>query len=68
MECGLPPAAALHAATGLAAEAVGLEQEIGIVAAGKRADLLVLSGNPLRDINCIKKVVTVFKDGKEYLP
>ncbi|MBP2663896.1 MAG: hutI 2 [Firmicutes bacterium] len=68
VDCGLPVAAVLHAATGLAAQAVGMEQEIGIVAAGKRADLLVLSGNPLRDINCIKKVVTVFKDGKAYLP
>lgn len=68
VDCGLPVAAALHAATGLAAQALGMEQEIGIVAAGKRADLLVLSGNPLRDINYIKKVVTVFKDGKVYLP
>ncbi|CQR72554.1 imidazolonepropionase [Sporomusa ovata DSM 2662] len=65
VECGLPAAAALHAATGLAAQAVGLEQEIGIVAAGKRADLLVLAGNPLQDINCIKNVVKVFKDGQE---
>lgn len=65
-ECGLSPAAALYAATGLAAQAVGLEQEIGTLETGKRANLVVLSGNPLADITCIRKVVKVVKDGKEH--
>lgn len=68
VECGLPASTALYAATGLAAQAVGMEQEIGTVAAGKRADLIVLAGNPLLDIKCIKNVMKVFKEGKEYLP
>ena len=66
-ECGLPSSAVLHAATGLAAQAIGLEQEIGTVEPGKRADLLVLDGNPLADIMNIRKIVQVFKDGKEYV-
>ncbi|HWR05645.1 amidohydrolase family protein [Sporomusa sp.] len=65
VECGLPPAAALRAATGLAAEAIGAGKELGTLEAGKRADLLVLAGNPLTDITCIRKLVRVFKDGKE---
>ena len=65
-ECGLSLAAVLHAATGLAAQAIGLEQEIGTVEPGKRADLLVLAGNPLADIKNIRNVVQVVKDGKEY--
>lgn len=66
VECGLPPVAALHAATGLAAKAVGMDSQIGTIETGKRADLLVLEGNPLMDITCIRKIVTVFKNGKEY--
>ncbi|MDF2569102.1 MAG: hutI 2 [Sporomusa sp.] len=66
VDCGLPPAAALRAATGLAAKAIGLGSEIGTVETGKRADLLVLSGNPLTDIACVRNVVKVLKDGKEY--
>ncbi len=67
VECGLPPAAALHAATSLAAQAIGKDQELGTLTTGKRADMLVLAGNPLKDITCIRKVVQVFKDGKEYV-
>ncbi len=62
-ECGLPAAAVLQAATGLAAQAIGADQELGTLEMGKRADLLVLAGNPLTDIACIKNVVKVFKDG-----
>ncbi|WP_371371499.1 amidohydrolase family protein [Sporomusa aerivorans] len=65
-ECGLPAGAALYAATGLAAQAIDMAGEIGTVEAGKRADLLVLADNPLADITNIKKVVKIFKDGKEY--
>ncbi len=64
VECGLPAAAAIHAATGLAAQAVGMEQQIGTVAVGKQADLLVVAGNPLVDITCLKNVVQVFKEGR----
>ena len=67
-ECGLPVAAAIHAATGLAAQAVGMEAELGMIAPGKRADLLVVAGNPLADLACLRQVVAVYKDGKEYLP
>ncbi|MBP2634957.1 MAG: hutI 2 [Firmicutes bacterium] len=67
VECGLPAVAAIHAATGLSAQAIGMEQELGTVAAGKKADLLVLDGNPLAKISCLKNVVQVFKAGKEQL-
>ncbi|SDE83219.1 metal-dependent hydrolase family protein [Sporomusa acidovorans] len=66
VECGLPAAAAIHAATGLAAKAIGMEPEIGTVAVGKRADLVVLAGNPLLNIADIRKVVKVFINGKAY--
>ncbi len=65
VECGLPPLAALRAATGLAAEAVGLGQELGTLETGKKADLLVLAGNPLTDITSLRNIVKVYKEGKE---
>jgi imidazolonepropionase-like amidohydrolase len=44
---GLSPADALRAATSVAAEAIGLQEHIGTVQAGKIADLLVLDGDAL---------------------
>lgn len=63
VECGLPATAALQAATGLAAQAIGASAEVGTIQIGKRADLLVLTGNPLTDITCIRNVAKVIKDG-----
>lgn len=64
-ECGMPTIAALHAATGVAAEAIGMANEIGTIEIGKRADLVVLDGNPLMDLTNIRKIVKVYKAGKE---
>jgi imidazolonepropionase-like amidohydrolase len=46
---GLPPAAALTAATRTAAEALGLDEYIGTVTEGKLADLTVVDGDPLAE-------------------
>jgi imidazolonepropionase-like amidohydrolase len=46
---GLPPAEALVAATMTAAEALGLDDHIGTVAAGKFADLIIVDGDPLTE-------------------
>jgi imidazolonepropionase-like amidohydrolase len=46
---GLTPAEALAAATSTAAQALGLAEQIGTVAAGKLADLLIADGNPLEE-------------------
>jgi imidazolonepropionase-like amidohydrolase len=46
---GLTPAQALVAATGTAAEALGLAKHIGTVTEGKLADLIVLDGDPLTE-------------------
>jgi imidazolonepropionase-like amidohydrolase len=50
VEAGLPPAEAIAAGTGRAAECLGLAGETGTVERGRAADLLVLDGDPLRDI------------------
>ena len=48
------------------ARAISARDDIGTIAAGKRADLVVVDGNPARDIHDIEKVETVFKDGVGY--
>lgn len=70
VEAGLTSMQAIQAATGKAAEAIGLESEIGSVAAGKQADLILVAGNPLDDVTILergKAVDFVMKGGAVYL-
>jgi imidazolonepropionase-like amidohydrolase len=63
---GLTPMQALQAATGWAAECLGLEHEIGTVEKGKRADLVVVDGDPLADLRVLMdlaRIRLVVKDG-----
>jgi len=61
---GMPPAAALVAATVNAADLLGLAAEIGTLEAGKRADLVAVDGDPLSDVTVLKRVGFVMKDGR----
>src|SRR5207249_11469889 len=59
---GIPPAAALQAATSNAARLLRADSRIGLVASGRDADLLVVDGNPLTDITALERVsMVVFK-------
>ena len=63
---GLTPMQAIQAATGLAAECLGLEREIGTVEKAKRGDLVVVAGDPLADIEILQaddRIRLVVKDG-----
>ena len=67
VEAGLSPMQALQAATGWAAECLGLEGDVGTVAPGKRADLVVVDGNPLQNITVLQdaqRIKLVLKGGK----
>ena len=64
VESGLSPADALRAATIWSAEFLGLSDNSGSVAVGKRADLLLLDGNPLLDIKNTQRIRIVFLDGR----
>lgn len=63
-EAGLPPRDILLAATLHGAEALGLEGELGTVAPGKLADLLVVAGDPLADLSALERVRVVVRDGE----
>jgi imidazolonepropionase-like amidohydrolase len=53
VEGGLAPLEAIAAATSGAAQALGLQDEVGVVARGKVADLVVVDGDPLADIQVL---------------
>ncbi len=63
VEGGFTPEEAIQIATLNGAKFLGLDDRIGSVAAGKQADLVVLNGNPARQISDVEKVTIVFRDG-----
>jgi imidazolonepropionase-like amidohydrolase len=63
---GLTPMQALQAATSRAAECLGLQGEIGTIEKGKWADLVLVEGDPLRDISVlqdVRRIKRVIKGG-----
>lgn len=64
VDAGLPPMAALKAATVSPAEFFGLENVMGSIAPGMKADLVLLNANPLQDIRNSDTIDAVFKNGR----
>lgn len=63
VDCGMTPTQALHATTLSAAELMGLDSELGSLAPGKRADLVVVEGNALDVADLTPRVRAVYQDG-----
>lgn len=63
-QAGIPNNDVLMAATMHPARMLGIDREVGKVKPGFRANLLVLDANPLEDLNNLKQVTVVFKNGK----
>jgi len=66
VEAGFTPLEAIHIATYNGAQFMGDLDHIGTIASGKQADLVVIKGDPSKQIEDIEKVETVFKDGIGY--
>ncbi len=64
VEAGIPPAVALKAATGDAAKALRAEKRFGTLRKGMDANLLVVEGNPLKDIHAVSAISYVFFKGE----
>jgi len=64
VKSGLTPMQALVAATTGAARAANVQQQLGSIAAGKQADLLVLNANPLTDIRNTRQIHSVWIAGR----
>ncbi|HEX3945402.1 MAG TPA: amidohydrolase family protein [Rhizomicrobium sp.] len=63
---GMPPMAAIIAATGSAADLIGDPQDIGSVRPGRYADIVAVDGDPLGDIHTLEHVQFVMKGGEIY--
>lgn len=63
---GLNAPDALRAATVWAADSVGMPKEIGVLAPGRLADVIGVSGNPLQDLGTVQRVSFVMKAGKVF--
>jgi imidazolonepropionase-like amidohydrolase len=64
---GMSPAEAIRAATIGNAELFGLAGEIGSLTAGKRADIIAVTGDPLADVRELETVDFVMKDGDVFV-
>lgn len=63
VDAGLTPAAALKAATSDAATAIGVGDQLGKIAPGYIADILIVDGDPLNEISDTRKVKAVIQSG-----
>ena len=64
VEAGLPPEVALQAATYNSARLLRVSDRIGLVKEGHEATLLLVDGNPLKDIKQIESIQSVFLKGE----
>ena len=61
---GMEPIDILRGATIVNAQMIGKEDEIGSIEVGKKANLIILKNNPVEDINQIKSIRLVIKNGR----
>ncbi len=66
VEAGFTPVQAIQIYTQNGAKYLGREASIGTIAPGKQADLVVVAGDPAKDISAVEHVETVFKNGVGY--
>jgi hypothetical protein len=65
---GMAPMDAIRAACAVPARVLGLEAEVGTLERGKRADVLIVDGNPLTNISDTRKVWMTIAKGRMYKP
>lgn len=63
VRCGMTAAQAIRSATLDAATLLGREQELGTIAAGRFADLIAVTGDPLKDVRVLESASHVMKGG-----
>jgi imidazolonepropionase-like amidohydrolase len=66
VQYGMSPMQAIRSATSLASELLGWKDKVGTVEAGKWADIVAVSGDPLKDITELSRVKFVMKGGVVY--
>ena len=66
VDYGMSPTEAIQTATSRAAEALGWSDKLGTIESGKWADIVAVSGDPLKDITELQRVTFVMKSGAVY--
>ena len=66
VELGMSPMEAILASTRNGAEALGILDQVGTLEAGKLADVIIVPGNPLADLEVMKRVFVTIKGGVRY--
>jgi imidazolonepropionase-like amidohydrolase len=64
VQLGMTPLEAIRSATSVAADALGLAGQAGVLAKGARADVVAIPGDPLQDVGVLEKVDFVMKGGE----
>ena len=67
-DAGIPPLDVLVAATRHPAEMLRIAGDVGTVEVGKRADLVVVRGDPLVDVRTLRNVAWTIHDGAAHTP
>jgi imidazolonepropionase-like amidohydrolase len=66
VQAGMTPMEAIQSATIVSARAMKLDHDSGTIEAGKRADMMLVSGDPTADIRNLRKVTRVIVNGRLY--
>jgi imidazolonepropionase-like amidohydrolase len=64
MQAGMTPMHVLQSMTSSAACLLGMDKEIGTIEVGKKADLVLINGNPLENIEDLERIDAVIKEGE----
>ncbi len=67
-QAGIPAPEVLRMATFEAAKVMGRQKELGSITAGKYADMILVNGDPTKNISDIRRIDTVIKNGEVYRP
>jgi imidazolonepropionase-like amidohydrolase len=67
-QAGIPPPQVLQLATYGAARIMRMDSELGSIEPGKLADLVLVDGDPAREISAVRNTAVVMKDGVLYRP
>ena len=68
VQAGLTPMQVIQIATGGAAKVMGMDRDTGTVEVGKRADMILVDGDPLARFSDLRKVARVITNGRVYDP
>ena len=64
VDAGMSPMAALESSTRVAAECMGIEDQVGTIEVGKQADMVLIDGDPSSDPAALRDVWAVFLGGR----